>query len=77
MKRILVAVFLLLGGMTAYGQTYMDAIVNQCCDCMNKIPKEITDRNELEMKLGLCIIEGSLPYKKQLKPLKPVASTVQ
>jgi hypothetical protein len=67
MKRIFVAVFLLMGGIAAYGQTYMDAIVNQCCDCMNKIPQDVTDREELEMKLGLCIIEASLPYKKQLK----------
>lgn len=67
MKRLIVAVLFSLATVAGYSQTFMDAIVNQSCDCMNKIPKELTDRDELEMKLGLCIIEASLPYKKQLK----------
>ena len=49
-----------------YSQNYMDEIVNKSCECLISVPDSL-DSEEFNMKLGLCMLEASMPYKKQLK----------
>ena len=49
-----------------YSQNYMDEIVNKSCECLICVPDSL-DSEEFNMKLGLCMLEASMPYKKQLK----------
>ena len=47
-------------------QTYLDKIAEESCACAEK-NTEKPGTDEFNMKLGLCMIDVSLPYQKQLK----------
>lgn len=65
MKYVLVCFSFLL--MTeAFSQQYMDKIVVQSCECLGKV-SEALEPQQYNVELGLCMIEASMPYKKQLK----------
>ncbi len=51
---------------SAFSQEYMDKIVVQSCECLGKVPDNL-EGQQYNMELGLCMIEASMPYKKQLK----------
>lgn len=60
--------FLLLLSITTsiFGQSYMDQIVDESCDCLDHISKKL-DKEAYTMQVGLCMMKASQPYKKQLK----------
>lgn len=66
MKNLFVTAFLIACTLTSNCQDYMDNIVKECCECLEKLPGKLS-MEEKQMKLGLCMIEVSMPYKKQLK----------
>lgn len=47
-------------------QDYLTKITNESCECLSNID-ESEDRDKFNMELGLCIIDASIPYKKELK----------
>ena len=66
MKRNLVISVLLLIAATCFSQNYMDIIVKESCECISNIPDTL-NKDNFNMKFGLCMIEISMPYKKELK----------
>lgn len=66
MRLITIVTLLLLVSTVGFSQDYMAAITSNACSCLEKIPDDIEDQ-EATMKLGLCMIEAALPYKKQIK----------
>ena len=50
----------------SFSQQYMDKIVVQSCECLGKV-SETLEPEQYNVELGLCMIEASMPYKKQLK----------
>ncbi len=61
--------FLLLFAFSAFtlrAQDYMDKIAQKSCECLDKVPDTLKT-DEFNLKLGICMIEASTPYKKQLK----------
>ena len=62
--KILPLLLLILVFNNVWCQDYMDKIVEDACDCVEDIEKN--DEN-YTMKLGLCMIEVSMPYAKQIK----------
>lgn len=65
MKPLLILLVLLIS-FSSFSQSYLDKIAEESCACAEK-NKEKPGTNEFNMKLGLCMIEVSLPYQKQLK----------
>ncbi len=65
MKKIITLAFSMLM-FNSYSQDYMDKIAQQSCDCMNKL-SDTTNLEKMYMELGICMINASEPYKKQLK----------
>ncbi len=47
-------------------QDVMDEIALKCCECISAGDSAL-DKNELQMKLGLCMIREAMPYKKEIK----------
>lgn len=66
MKSILLTTALTLIGLGAMAQDYMDKIVDESCKCLENIPDSL-GKQEATMKMGLCMLAASEPYKKQLK----------
>ena len=50
----------------AFSQDYMDDISLKTCECLNTVPDTL-ETEQFHMELGLCMIDASTPYKKQLK----------
>ncbi len=50
----------------ASAQNYMDAISSQSCDCISKLINS-GEKQNLEMRLGACVLQAAGPYEKQLK----------
>lgn len=46
-------------------EDYMDIIARQTCECIENIP-ETEDREQFNMKLGLCMIEACWDYKEEI-----------
>jgi hypothetical protein len=44
----------------------MDIIVKKSCECLTNIPDTL-GKEQFNMKFGLCMIEISMPYKRELK----------
>lgn len=61
---ILLAVLISASG---FSQDYQTKIARTTCECFNKAKAENPDSKTLEIKLGLCIIQGAQPYAKELK----------
>lgn len=66
MSRLLLFVSFLFVFSTTYSQDYLEKIANKSCECLSEITDTL-DLDVYQMKVGLCIIEASMPYKKQLK----------
>jgi len=66
MRNIFMLSLLLIMSSTLFAQDYMDVIAKQSCDCIENMP-DISDQEELNMKLGLCMIEACWAYKDELK----------
>lgn len=49
-----------------FTQDYLDKIAQSSCECLDKVGDTLTS-DAYNMKLGLCMLEASVPYKKQLK----------
>lgn len=52
---------------SGFSQDYQTKIARTTCECFNKAKAENPDPKTLEIKLGLCIIQGAQPYAKELK----------
>lgn len=68
MGRIKIVIFTLVTMMVttqAFSQKYMDEIAQKVCDCVANSDGET--KEEIQMELGLCMIEAASKYKKQLK----------
>lgn len=52
--------------MSGYAQDYMDKIVAECCECLEEVPDSL-NKQEASMKMGICMLNASQPYAKQLK----------
>jgi len=66
MKKILIFAGLLLVSIPGFSQTYMDKIVRSSCECISSVPDSL-DKDKFNMQFGLCMINASMPYKKELK----------
>ncbi len=49
-----------------FSQDFMDVIVKKSCDCLEHI-SDTLKTEQFNMELGLCMIDASMPYKKQIK----------
>ena len=58
---------LLMLGISEMGisQNYLDKIAKSSCSCVSET-KEIEDKSEKQMALGLCILQGAEPFSKEL-----------
>ena len=51
---------------TSFAQTdYMDKIAKASCECLDKVTN-MSNQEQFNMELGLCMIEASQPYKSEL-----------
>ncbi|MDD4968015.1 MAG: hypothetical protein PHT07_01155 [Paludibacter sp.] len=66
MKKTLIFTGLLLFTVACFSENYMDKIVKNACECVLNIPDSL-GKDNYNMKLGLCLIDVSMPYKKELK----------
>ena len=66
MKHLCLSFLLLFFFIKGYSQNYMEKIAEKSCDCVKALTDTI-DSEQLTMKLGLCMIDASTPYKKQIK----------
>jgi hypothetical protein len=62
----LIALFGFLITPTLFAQDYLTEITYKSCECLTNID-ETKDREQFNLALGLCIIDASMPYKKELK----------
>jgi hypothetical protein len=66
MKNILLISFLVLTVSKGLAQDYITVITQKSCDCVAQVPDTLKTE-EFNLRLGLCMIEASMPYKKQIK----------
>lgn len=66
MNLYLVALISILSTSSIFAQDYLTKITYESCECLSAI-EETEDRDQFNLELGLCIIEASMPYKKELK----------
>lgn len=66
MKNLLIILVFTLNTSLVLSQKYMDEIAQDACDCVTNLSETI-DPEDFTMELGLCMINVSIPYKKQLK----------
>jgi hypothetical protein len=66
MKSFLILTLALFTSLAGFSQDYMDKIAEAGCNCITELPDSVS-RQELNVKLGLCMIEAAIPYKKKLK----------
>jgi hypothetical protein len=52
--------------MNGYSQKYMDVIAEKACSCSDQI-SDTLENKEYTIKIGLCMLDASMPYKKQIK----------
>ena len=50
----------------SFAQDYIDTIVNESCACLERIPDDSVGET-MNMEMGLCIINATMPYKEQFK----------
>lgn len=67
MKKLLLSIGIILASLTSVrAQDYMDEITQKSCECIENIKPNV-NKDLIAGKLGLCMIQASLPYKKELK----------
>lgn len=57
---------LMLSVSQCFSQVYMNDILDKTCNCVNNI-KDTTNAKEYQMSLGGCLLNSSMPYKKEIK----------
>ncbi|WP_152286536.1 hypothetical protein [Flavicella marina] len=65
MKKIIL-LFTLLIANNSFAQDYMDKIIDDTCNCLDKVADTIVGE-DFNMQLGLCMIDAARPYKKKIK----------
>lgn len=66
MKKILLLVILLFALRPCFSQDYMDQILNKSCECISNIV-DTSNIDNYNTAIGICIIDASMPYQKQIK----------
>ena len=66
MKHVLMIVLIAVICGNALAQDFMTVIAQKGCSCAETLPDTL-DETQSNMKLGVCMIEASMPYKKQIK----------
>lgn len=66
MKQSLILACFLCLTLNGFTQDYLDKIAQSSCECLDKVADTLSSE-AYNMKLGLCMLEASVPYKKQLK----------
>jgi hypothetical protein len=67
LKSIFLLFFIVVAAVNGVvAQDVMDEIAQKCCECISMGDSSL-NKNELQMKLGLCMIREAMPYKKELK----------
>ena len=64
--RFLLSFLLMVFCVDVFPQAYMEQIVKEACECLNEVPDTLP-KDEMNMKLGLCMIRAAQPHEKQLK----------
>ncbi|MEY2924782.1 MAG: hypothetical protein RLZZ337_1330 [Bacteroidota bacterium] len=65
MKSILITLLITLS-LSSFSQDYMDKIALESCECIDRV-SDTVPMDQFNMELGLCMLEASMPYQKQLK----------
>ncbi|WNJ20691.1 hypothetical protein [Pontibacter sp. G13] len=52
--------------LAGFSQDYLDEIASEACQCVEDLPEGIS-AEEMQIQLGLCLLEASGPYEKKLK----------
>lgn len=66
MNLYIIALISILSTSSIFAQDYLTKITHQSCECLSTI-EQTEDREQFNLELGLCIIDASMPYKKELK----------
>ncbi len=67
MNKILIALGILIFNLNiSFAQKYMDDITQKSCECIENM-KLKNNTEQMKAQLGVCMIQASMPYKKQLK----------
>lgn len=68
MSKVFITFFLFLSFSitNTNAQDYMNDILDKTCACIDNI-KDTTDAGRYRMNTGTCLINSSLPYKKEIK----------
>ncbi len=66
MRNIFLALVFIGLTSTAFSQNYLDKIARESCDCLGRIPDTL-DSESFNLQFGLCVLEASSPYSKELK----------
>lgn len=66
MNLYLIALISIFSTSSIFAQDYLTKINYESCEFLSAI-EETEDRDQFNLELGLCIIEASMPYKKELK----------
>ncbi|PIB36020.1 hypothetical protein BFP72_11750 [Reichenbachiella sp. 5M10] len=65
MKHLFSALLFLFVFSNAYSQKYMDKLLVESCECVDKIDIDL-ELQQYNLQLGLCMLEAAQPYQKQL-----------
>ena len=68
MHRFCIVVLFVIGTTTLiYSQDVLDKIAEDGCNCIKEIQVDKKTSDQIEMELGLCIIQAAVPYEQELK----------
>jgi len=65
MKKSILLVLLFSISLFGFSQKYLVKIAEESCVCLENISDTINPE-QINMEMGMCIIEAAIPYKKQL-----------
>lgn len=60
----LITLFIIFSTSSFFAQDYLTKITYQSCECLSSI-EDTKDKDQFNLELGLCIIDASMPYKKE------------
>ena len=66
MKKLILLSFSFFLINSTYSQAYMDKILEKTCNCIVELPDTLST-DQFNLEIGACMIEASMPFKKQLK----------
>lgn len=67
MKKFALSIFLLvIGAFSVSAQDYIETIAEKSCTCLTQIDTTAS-QSEINTQLGLCMIQASTPFEKELK----------